>query len=85
MLGHWQAGFVRGALVAKGWGAELGFPALVLADDGDPVSVQLFESSDLRHHWHWLDAFEGSEYRRVAVQVTTEAGALSAWIYVSAV
>ncbi len=84
LRGHWRAGFVRGNLVAQGWGAALGFPALVLADEGDKVDVQMFESADLHEHWPRLDAFEGNEYRRVAVEVETADGSLEAWIFVSA-
>ena len=84
MRGQWRAGKVRGHLVEKGWGAALGFPALILADDIAQVDVQMFESSDLPNHWQRLDAFEGNEYRRVAVKVETADGPFEAWIYVSA-
>jgi gamma-glutamylcyclotransferase (GGCT)/AIG2-like uncharacterized protein YtfP len=84
LQGHWQAGVVRGHLIAEGWGAAIGFPALRLAGDGDPVDVQIFESAGLPKHWFRLDAFEGSEYHRVAVNVETSGGSLEAWIYVSA-
>jgi gamma-glutamylcyclotransferase (GGCT)/AIG2-like uncharacterized protein YtfP len=84
LRGHWQAGVVRGHLVATGWGAKLGFPALVLAGDGDPVDIQIFESGDLPDHWQRIDAFEGSEYYRIVVSVETASGSVNAWIYVSA-
>ncbi|WP_034159454.1 gamma-glutamylcyclotransferase family protein [Sphingomonas sp. ERG5] len=82
--GEWRAGKVRGTLVEKGWGAALGYPVLMLAEDGDDISVQLFVSPDLPAHWARLDAFEGSEYRRVQVGVETAEGLLEAWIYIDA-
>jgi gamma-glutamylcyclotransferase (GGCT)/AIG2-like uncharacterized protein YtfP len=54
--GRWVKGFVKGALVQCGWGAALGFPALIFDDTGSQVSVDLFESDDLPNHWPRLDA-----------------------------
>jgi gamma-glutamylcyclotransferase (GGCT)/AIG2-like uncharacterized protein YtfP len=79
--GRWLVGHVRGSLVDAGWGAKLGFPALILASDGPPVEVFVFESKALPDHWHRLDAFEGPGYRRVAVDVSTPEGVLPASIY----
>ncbi len=75
---------MRGKRVHKGWGAALGYPALVLDADGDTIEVHLFRSADLPNHWSRLDDFEGREYRRAAVQVETEDGLIGAWIYVAA-
>lgn len=83
--GEWRNGIVRGRLVPEGWGATLGYPALVLAADGPAVAVSLFESADLPGHWARLDAFEGSGYRRVVARVETDAGSVDAWIYVAAI
>lgn len=82
--GRWLVGEVRGKLVRRGWGAALGYPALILADDGDAIQVHLFLSPDLPQHWDRLDAFEGPEYRRASVQVQTPEGFLEAWIYLDA-
>jgi gamma-glutamylcyclotransferase (GGCT)/AIG2-like uncharacterized protein YtfP len=82
--GDWRAGTVKGHLVQKGWGAALGYPALVLANDGADIEVHLFVSPDLPTHWERLDAFEGSEYRRTQVRVETAEGFLDAWIYIDA-
>ena len=71
-------------MVQTGWGAALGFPALVLDESGSKVSVDLFESDELPHHWPRLDAFEGDGYRRVVVQVHTDDGEIPAFIYVAA-
>lgn len=82
--GEWLTGTVRGILVDKGWGAALGFPALVLRDDAPSVQVHLFISPDLPMHWDRLDDFEGSQYRRSLVEVDTSIGLLEAWIYLDA-
>src|SRR5688500_16608463 len=84
LRGNWRQGAVRGRLVAEGWAAGLGYPALVLDPNSPPVDVDLFESPDLRQHWDRLDAFEGENYRRVVATVETSEGAVDAWIYVAA-
>ena len=82
MIGTWESGIVRGHLSHKGWGAERGFPGLVLDPAGLDVRVMLFSSTDLPAHWARLDAFEGSEYHRVVTEVETDKGRLAASIYV---
>jgi gamma-glutamylcyclotransferase (GGCT)/AIG2-like uncharacterized protein YtfP len=84
LKGRWRQGAVRGRLADAGWGADLGYPALVLDPLGPAVEVWLFESSDLPDHWARLDEFEGTGYRRVVAQVRTADGELEAWIYVLA-
>ena len=80
--GRWLVGHVRGALVEAGWGAELGYPGMILDHDGAPIEVFVFESRALVDHWQRLDAFEGPGYRRTAVDVSTNEGVLPASIYV---
>jgi len=82
--GRWIEGTVRGLLLQEGWGAELGYPGIVLDPDGPTVGVQLFESADLPDHWTRLDEFEGSGYRRKVTAVSTAEGDLQASIYVLA-
>lgn len=85
--GRWFDGVVRGRLHDAGWGADLGFPGLVLDDgdgDGDDIAVQIFEAESLTAEWPRLDAFEGPGYRRATVQVRTSSGAVEAHIYVLA-
>ena len=82
--GRWLAGHVRGSLVEAGWGAEIGYPGLVLDPDGARVEVFVFESPSLPEHWPRLDAFEGPGYRRVTTDVWTAEGSLPASIYVLA-
>jgi gamma-glutamylcyclotransferase (GGCT)/AIG2-like uncharacterized protein YtfP len=80
--GRWSEGQVYGRLADAGWGAGLGYPALILNPDGSPISVQVFESSDLPDHWSRLDDFEGPGYERVVTSVSTPAGEIDAYIYV---
>ncbi|MBI1682101.1 gamma-glutamylcyclotransferase family protein [Caulobacter hibisci] len=84
LAGAWRPGVVFGRLVAQGWGADLGFPGLVLDPSGVAVPVQILSSDDLPAHWPRLDAFEGEGYRRALATVTTDDGAVEAWIYVLA-
>ena len=70
--GTWTRGRVRGDLVELGWGAAAGYPALRLRVDGPWVLVHVLESTRLPGAWTGIDAFEGSEYRRVLVPVYAE-------------
>jgi len=84
LAGRWIDGTVRGHLRHDGWGAELGYPGIVVDPDGHTVDVQVFESADLADHWTRLDEFEGSGYRRTVTTVSTAEGDLEASIYVLA-
>ena len=84
LSGRWIKGTVLGRLLQEGWGAELGYPGIVLNSDGPAVDVLLFESSGLPDHWARLDEFEGSGYRRMVTTVSTAEGDLLASIYVLA-
>lgn len=84
LVGRWIDGTVRGHLRHDGWGAELGYPGIVLDPDGPTVDVEVFESADLADHWARLDEFEGSGYRRTVTTVSTAGGDLAASIYVLA-
>jgi len=85
LKGSWRQGTVRGRLAQAGWGAALGYSALVLDPHGPRAEVFLFESPDLPDHWARIDDFEGDGYRRVITQVETPDGAVDACIYVLAV
>jgi gamma-glutamylcyclotransferase (GGCT)/AIG2-like uncharacterized protein YtfP len=80
--GRWLEGYVDGALVEAGWGASLGYPALVLDPSGSAVGVDVFESRDLPAHWTRLDSFEGPGYERVVTTVHMSTGDVDAYIYV---
>jgi gamma-glutamylcyclotransferase (GGCT)/AIG2-like uncharacterized protein YtfP len=80
--GRWLEGQVYGTLVDEGWGASLGYPALILDPHGSAIDVHVFESGDLPAHWSRLDDFEGPGYQRVVTTVSTPAGDVDASIYV---
>jgi gamma-glutamylcyclotransferase (GGCT)/AIG2-like uncharacterized protein YtfP len=82
LRGRWMSGEVHGRLVEAGWGASLGFPALVLERGGPAIAVQVLESEDLPAHWSRLDDFEGPGYERVLTPVDTATGDVEAYIYV---
>ncbi|WP_052110175.1 gamma-glutamylcyclotransferase family protein [Knoellia sinensis] len=91
VLGTWEAATVRGTLLPHGWGAEVGFPGIVLAEegvedgaeDGLEVGGVLFSSEELARHWERLDEFEGEGYERVLTRVTRDNGeTVDAHIYV---
>ena len=84
LAGRWSEATVRGRLVEEGWGADLGFPGLILDPAAAPIAVHVFESPDLPAHWPRLDSFEGDGYRRVTVDAETPTGPLSVSIYVIA-
>ncbi|HEX3364476.1 gamma-glutamylcyclotransferase family protein [Phenylobacterium sp.] len=82
LAGDWSHGTVCGTLHQAGWGAGEGYPGLTLDPEGAKVAVQVFTSPDLPKHWARLDAFEGADYRRVAVTVTGPDGTeIEAFIY----
>lgn len=71
IAGTWTQDTVSGSLQASGWGASLGYPALVWSATGAPVNVELLISSQLPQHWDRLDAFEGAEYARILVSLAS--------------
>ncbi len=80
--GSWVQGTVNGSLLAQGWGAGMGYPGIVLDNTGNQVDGYLFYSEHLPEHWGALDEFEGEEYARVPVAVTTKDGeVVSSFIY----
>jgi gamma-glutamylcyclotransferase (GGCT)/AIG2-like uncharacterized protein YtfP len=82
LVGRWLHGYVFGRLVNAGWGADLGYPALILDPKGTAIPVDIFESLDLPENWSRLDDFEGPSYQRVVTTVRTSAGDIEASIYV---
>jgi gamma-glutamylcyclotransferase (GGCT)/AIG2-like uncharacterized protein YtfP len=80
--GRWFEGHVYGRLINAGWGAGLGYPALILDPGGPAIPVHVFESVDLLDNWSRLDDFEGPGYRRVVAMVRTFTGDIDASIYV---
>ena len=81
--GNWTRASVKGRLVEAGWGAEMGFPGLVIDECGGEVAGYVFTSESLTAHWDYLDAFEGEAYERVPVTVSLAGGeSVDASVYV---
>lgn len=72
--GQWAEGWVNGTLRNEGWGADLGYPGIVLDDAANQVKGFVFSSEHLNANWKLLDDFEGEGYERVPVQVTLNSG-----------
>ncbi len=71
--GSWETAMLRGILVQEGWGAAMGCPGIIPAENGaqDAAEVEgfVFTSAQLAAHWSRLDEFEGEGYKRVLVTV----------------
>jgi len=81
--GTWEEASVTGILHEKGWGAAMGYPAIVLDESGDDVEGLLFRSEYIALHWHELDEFEGEAYKRVVAKVKLKNKSIEeAYIYV---
>ena len=81
--GEWEPAVIRGKLVPKGWGAGIGYHALVIDERGEEVHGFVFTSSNLSAQWTGLDEFEGEEYERVVATVTLASGEpVEAHVYV---
>ena len=72
LAGTWTVGTIKGHLHERGWGADEGYPGIVLDDSGPVVHVHVFASRDLAAHWQRLDDFEGPGYWRVPVSVSID-------------
>ncbi|MCG8683442.1 MAG: gamma-glutamylcyclotransferase [Desulfobacterales bacterium] len=80
--GFWEKGSVKGTLYQEGWGADMGYPGIVLNDDGDTVQGFVFNSENLYEHWTALDGFEGEAYQRVLTTVKlADNSRVDAYIY----
>jgi gamma-glutamylcyclotransferase (GGCT)/AIG2-like uncharacterized protein YtfP len=81
--GVWEAATVRGVLHEHGWGAVMGYPALVMDEQGPEVDGFVFTSDGLDEHWERLDDFEGDGYERMMTVATLRGGeTVEAHIYV---
>lgn len=80
--GNWEPATIRGKLYPEGWGAALGFPAIVLDNEGDEIEGFVFSSPGLEAFWPELDAFEGEAYERIGAEVRLADGTvISAYVY----
>jgi gamma-glutamylcyclotransferase (GGCT)/AIG2-like uncharacterized protein YtfP len=69
-------------LLQEGWGAETGYPGIVLDEHGNDVQGFLFSSERLDGHWTRLDEFEGEDYERVLTTARRQDGStVDAYIY----
>ncbi len=83
VTGNWEAASVTGTLHPNGWGAALGYPALVFDETGPEVPGFLLSSEELSAQWAMLDEFEGRAYRRELIQVRRSDGSqVAAYVYV---
>ena len=87
--GEWQPATIQGVLHEAGWGAQLGYPGLVLQEDNQmteksqTVHGYVLTSAGLADYWTELDAFEGEEYERVFTIVTLASGEnVAAYVYI---
>ena len=80
--GEWEPATVTGRLLQEGWGAETGYPGIVLDEHGNDVQGFLFSSERLDGHWTRLDEFEGEDYERVLTTARRQDGStVDAYIY----
>lgn len=83
MEGQWHSGSVKGVLVEKGWGSQIGCPGLILDARGSDIPGQVFSSRDLTSALSDLDQFEGEQYERVVAPVRLDSGTkVGAFVYV---
>ena len=80
--GEFIPAHLRGTLYEKGWGADMGYPGLIIDQKGDKVNGYIFSSTNLKYRWKDLDEFEGNAYLRVLTDVTMEDGStVKAYVY----
>jgi gamma-glutamylcyclotransferase (GGCT)/AIG2-like uncharacterized protein YtfP len=80
--GRFEPAVVRGTLHQAGWGATMGYPAIVPDDDGGEVEGFVFTSENLAGHWQALDEFEGDAYRRILTKAKLKDGTtVDAYVY----
>lgn len=83
LSGEWQPATMRGELRQQGWRAAVGFPGIVLDENGPEVQGMLFSSAGLSEHWQRLDDFEGDGYVRVLARAILQSGeTATAYVYV---
>jgi gamma-glutamylcyclotransferase (GGCT)/AIG2-like uncharacterized protein YtfP len=82
--GTWEPASVSGTLWEHGWGAALGYPGIVIDEQGtDQIDGLVFTSEALDQHWDRLDEFEGAGYRRVVTRATlATGGVVDVYVYV---
>lgn len=80
--GTWQKASVKGILKQEGWGANMGYPGIILNDEANEVEGFIFSSNQLDKKFDILDEFEGNEYQRVRTKAKLENGeVIEAFVY----
>ncbi len=80
--GSWQKATIRGHLLQAGWGAQQGYPGVVIDPAGETVEGFILSSDALEGEWKRLDEFEGDQYERTATQAQLEDGqVVEAYVY----
>ena len=80
--GYWKKGTVKGILKEEGWGADFGYPGIILDENASEVKGFIFTSNELDNKLSELDEFEGEEYKRVLTKVLLEDNqTVDAYIY----
>ncbi|MBX2859932.1 MAG: gamma-glutamylcyclotransferase [Vampirovibrio sp.] len=74
LSGTWQPATVKGYLKQQGWGADMGYPGLILDKAGEEIKGFLLSSGQLSAQWDVLDTFEGDQYNRVVADVFLDDG-----------
>lgn len=74
--GAWQKAIVRGHPLQGGWGAQQGFPGILVDHTADPVEGYVFTSNALAAEWERLDRFEDTRYQRVTSRAVRQTEAL---------
>jgi gamma-glutamylcyclotransferase (GGCT)/AIG2-like uncharacterized protein YtfP len=81
--GSWSNATITGILRSEGWGAEMGYPGLVLDEQASEIEGFVYSSENFLLHWQRLDDFEGDGYSRVFTRVKLENGQhVDAYVYV---
>lgn len=81
--GTWRKASVKGILRNEGWGADMGYPGLIIDEKGKRVEGFLFSSANLSTHWTTLDEFEGRAYQRILTKVAlADKSVIEAYVYV---
>ena len=80
--GTWESATITGTLKAEGWGTEMGYPGIIINDEGEKISGFIFSSENFTEHWKRLDDFEGDGYCRILAKVQVKGkGIIDAYVY----
>lgn len=81
--GTFQEASVRGIHFPNGWIDGFPYPGIKLDNNGEKIAGYVFRSNELYKHWGRLDAFEGSNYKRVRTTALSEKGEqINVYVYV---